>query len=640
MKPKEHPDHAGLVSLRLLIALAICLGAPFLLRGATGPAWWYNGSLTTTGTPLVSGTANDFAAINQGQAKNVAVTAINELNTDLAQFGGAGDTLNQLALTLTATSAQTNDYAALSIGQLKFLAQPFYDRLISLSCTVPPIVSGTYPWVTSGLTANDFAIANIGQTKQLFSFDVTASSAGNGIPDWWVNEYFPGSTINGTVGIDPNGYVSWSGTTLTNLQAYQQGLNPIDFYNGQPPTLSVVSGDGQTGPPGGYLPLPLVVSVTGSNGAGIEGAPLTFQVTSGGGYIQPPGSATAGPSCTQFADSNGQAQVYFLLSGTPSTTGTITVTTGAGATAQQVQFSASSDDGTGTFASPFAPSNSIGTVNDDGSFTITWTNNTNGIESYIVIEQQQPDGTWLVISPQLPPGTTSYTIASPTGSGPYRVVSYTPSPSGTGNLSSTSNNTFPIIPTQSYAAIDISGTIGAPNVSQIALDDGGNAAFGFTGADGYTYSSYIFQSGTATLAQNIPFFQSSFPIGNGGVFATGFADTDEYYVYVDVNILTPTGAGISVGGAEYPFDPSTGDLPGDLPADGEWPVEFIGGHAIDLAAPAPPYGYLQQSGVTDAHDYGHCGSASGFDIDSNNSVSGSFITSPAGTVLFDPCLSG
>jgi hypothetical protein len=162
MKPKERPSRGGLVPLRLLVAGAICLGIPLRLF-ASGPAWWSNPSLTVSGTsPVISGTANDYGAANQGQVKNIAITAINELNTDLAQFGGAGPALNSLAVSLSATSAGTNDYAAINIGQLKAVAQPFYDWLLYLGYNGAPLTSGTYPWIGSSSAANDYAVANIG----------------------------------------------------------------------------------------------------------------------------------------------------------------------------------------------------------------------------------------------------------------------------------------------------------------------------------------------------------------------------------------------------------------------------------------------------------------------------------------------
>jgi hypothetical protein len=176
------------------------------------PAWWHNQG-------LISGTAyKDFGAANQGEAKNFAVGAVNELDADLAQFGGAGPTLDALAVSLTATSAQTSDYSVINLGTLKNLLQPFYDRLLEVGYTLGPLSTGNYPWTAGGLSPSDYSAANIGQLKYLFNFDVTISSDGSGIPDWWEKDFFPGQTVN------PNGYSSSDG--LTNLENYMDGINP------------------------------------------------------------------------------------------------------------------------------------------------------------------------------------------------------------------------------------------------------------------------------------------------------------------------------------------------------------------------------------------------------------------------------
>ena len=269
---------------------------------------------------------------------------------------------------------------------MKALSQPFYDRLLSLGYTLGPLSSGTYPWVGNGLSPNDYAMGNIGQLKQLFSFDVTFSSANNGIPDWWVEKYFPGSTIDGVPGIDPGAFVAWSGTTVTVLQAFDIGLNPLDFYDGQAPTLSIISGTNQTGPPGGFVPAPLVVSVSDSNGNAIANAPVTFSVTSG--TLQASSGGTPASSVTAFTDRNGFAQMFFKLPNADNSTSEVTVSTGTGSTFEQVAFSASSDNGTGQFLSPFAPSDCLGVVNGNGNLILTWTNNTDN-ETAIYIEQQQ-----------------------------------------------------------------------------------------------------------------------------------------------------------------------------------------------------------------------------------------------------------
>ena len=104
-------------------------------------------------------TPQDYAAANQGEAKNLAVAAVSELDNDLAQFGGAGPTLDALASTLLTsdTAGAAQDFSALNLGQLKALSQPFYDRLMQVGYFGSPLtitgtspsLTGTYPWVGS-----------------------------------------------------------------------------------------------------------------------------------------------------------------------------------------------------------------------------------------------------------------------------------------------------------------------------------------------------------------------------------------------------------------------------------------------------------------------------------------------------------
>lgn len=78
---------------------------------------------------------------------------------------------------------QTNDFAPVNLGLLKNVAKPFYDRLISVR------FSPNYPWTNASASPDDYALANIGQVKQLFSFDLRAidpldDTDQNGLPDW------------------------------------------------------------------------------------------------------------------------------------------------------------------------------------------------------------------------------------------------------------------------------------------------------------------------------------------------------------------------------------------------------------------------------------------------------------------------
>jgi hypothetical protein len=393
---KTAPDHPAKSAIAFLLLLACASMLP-LASLAASPSWWSNYGVLSGTTP------NDYAAANQGQAKNVAFAAVQELDNDLAQFGGSG--LDALTTTvLSGTSPQENDYGAINLGQLKALAQPFYDHLMAVGYYGPPlivtgtspVITGTYPWNATRLVANDYAMANIGQLKFLFSFDVTYSTAGDGIPDWWTSEYFPGQTI--TSGTYP---VPWSAGQLT--------LNPLDFYNSRTAALTIVSGNNQTGspdPPGNFVPAPLVVAVTDTNRNPLVNAPVTFAVASGSGQLQKSFMSPAGNSVTVLTNANAQAEIFYQLPNVSSTTCQITATAGLSGTGQaQVTFSESTDGGTGTYASPFAPSNASVVLNSDGSLDLSWQNNTDD-PADMPISIHQRDGSWKTVT-TVPAGTTT-----------------------------------------------------------------------------------------------------------------------------------------------------------------------------------------------------------------------------------------
>ena len=297
------------------------------------PAWWANqGVLSGTAAP------NDFAAANQGQAKNMAGGAVKELDTDLRQFGGAGSQLDQLMATLSGTTAQTDDYLAINLGQLKAILQPFYDRLLAVGYTGTsgPLSTGTYPWIGAGKVANDYAWANLGQLKNLFSFDVKYSSSGGTIPDWWIEKYFPGSTQNGEPSINPSGYVAWS-DTVTYLQAYQQGLDPTDPYGGTSPTLTALNWGIITAQyPGDSSDI--TVQVTDASGVPIPGAPVTFSIDNG--LLMAPGASVSSISQTVqvTSDADGDATVSVIMPWWPDTSVTVTATAETAGESDSVQF--------------------------------------------------------------------------------------------------------------------------------------------------------------------------------------------------------------------------------------------------------------------------------------------------------------
>ena len=209
-KPK---DKTGRGPLRLLLGIAVLALLPvLLLADSSSPSWWQDRGIQN------SYPANDYAAVNQGQVKNIAVKAVAEMDASLP--GGAGEVLHTLATNLSGTTANTNDYAAVNIGQLKTVSKPFLDRLLQVGYQGHPLESGTYPWVGRESSANDYAMANIGQVKNLFSFDLTfKTDPNNPLPDWWQMKYF------GKIGVDPANDPDGDG--VTTADEFLQGTNPM-----------------------------------------------------------------------------------------------------------------------------------------------------------------------------------------------------------------------------------------------------------------------------------------------------------------------------------------------------------------------------------------------------------------------------
>jgi len=150
----------GAVRLYVLVALVFALIPMWLW--AEAPAWW-----AERGVLNPAATADDYAAVNQGQVKHIAKQAYEEMEAKLS--GGAGQTLDAIWATPAASS---DDYRAFNLGQLKNVAEPFYARLQALTYTGQPLTAGqTRPW---GTGTDDFALANIGQVKNLFSFNIVS----------------------------------------------------------------------------------------------------------------------------------------------------------------------------------------------------------------------------------------------------------------------------------------------------------------------------------------------------------------------------------------------------------------------------------------------------------------------------------
>ena len=320
-------------SPRALLALLLLVFVPLIAIAATPPSWW-------TSPDVINGAANDYAAINQGQLKNLATKAYYHLQTNVPPnvWSSQSATLRALITGFqTSTNTARNDYAAVNLGQLKTVAQPFYDLLNKVGYTnsVHTSTNG-YPWTGYEAQANDYAMANIGQAKNLFSFDL--------------KDYLPLQIKQQIVDADPYDAITavgqvlpgddYDGDGLSNVAEYLQESDPNNYYNRGgstiTPVLQIVSGNNQTGNAGSFAGQPLIVQVTDGQAA-LVNAPVTFSISQGAGKLAlaNSGAPVTYSSYTMQADASGQVTVYYQFSSNASETQQVSV---SAATALPVSF--------------------------------------------------------------------------------------------------------------------------------------------------------------------------------------------------------------------------------------------------------------------------------------------------------------
>lgn len=202
---------------------------------ANCPTWWATRDVRNEHP------ADDYAIVNIGQLKHVATQAAAELNQRLP--GGAGTAISNLVDNWhqpPESGVIRDDYAALNIGQLKNVTKLFYDRLAQIGYAGPPLVAGqTYPWGGATTASDNYALANLGQVKNLFSFDLSAPEGQ--LSGWWQTLYF------GNLNVDPD--ADPDGDGFSNLDEYLASTIPTNYYSR----------------PGGSLNLPPTVTVAGEH---------------------------------------------------------------------------------------------------------------------------------------------------------------------------------------------------------------------------------------------------------------------------------------------------------------------------------------------------------------------------------------
>jgi hypothetical protein len=189
----------------LALALTGVAGTALLLAQ---PSWWVTRGARDPALP-----ASDYGPLNQGQLKNLARAARDEMETQFP--GGAGTAINTLVNSWATPTADTSDYAAVNVGQLKAVAELFYQRYEQLGISV------TRPWTGATGDDLDYSAANIGQAKNAFSFAVLGDSDGDGVNDTWEMANF--GTLDRDLSLDADG------DGLSDYAEYLAQLNPLKW---------------------------------------------------------------------------------------------------------------------------------------------------------------------------------------------------------------------------------------------------------------------------------------------------------------------------------------------------------------------------------------------------------------------------
>ncbi len=339
---------------RYLWQILICwLIAADIRVSAAPPSWWSN-DVAATRILQGNGVADNYAPANLGQLKWVAAQAKKHLDAELSAIGGAGPTINDLVASFTPFGGHTPEsraanYAPANLGQLKAVAKPFYDRLISIGYDTQQNLidhgatgwSFEYPWNPATAVAENYAPANLGQLKWVFSFSVDGYDTDyidadeDGMFDWW-------EVTNGLNPYDDDAFADEDGDGWANWDEHYWGSDPQDYYNGYLPELTLISGNNQSGSSNSFLADALIVRVRDAWGDPLSNAPVTYSSATCQMALAVNGEV--GSSIVVRTDASGYAEIFTKLPATKFTHH-VSATASSGSASKSVVFTLNNLDG-------------------------------------------------------------------------------------------------------------------------------------------------------------------------------------------------------------------------------------------------------------------------------------------------------
>ncbi len=420
--------------LCLLLGAAVFAG--ILAADPTYPEWWIDQDVVEGDAqpPAPTDPGYDtwmqanYAPANLGQAKNLAKAAY--LTMEAAETDSAGTELATLVSGFSTDPA--DNYVPLNLGQLKYMVKFFIDRfheedfpIVLADGTIllddlddgNELSDNAYPWNPATPVGDNYAPANLGQLKHVFSFSLEGwpdeppftDTDDDLLPDDWelaivnsTNDYIydPNGLITNIADIlpsepaDPTGYdsVQWDydGDGIDNRTEWQNGTDADDYYNAQAPQLFKISGDYQLAVSGTYCISPYIVLVLDASGAPLKNAPVVHSVTAGSGSLD--SSSSSATQKIVRSDAYGRTpDVFFYQTETVGNTSTITSQAGAS--------SVSYEAGVLTQRSgtrPVPTTNVTREINPDGSLTVSWTDNSDNEHNTKVLHRDSHGRTWQV----------------------------------------------------------------------------------------------------------------------------------------------------------------------------------------------------------------------------------------------------